>query len=466
MDIRKHPAALRSERHFSNKFLMRCSYDGRVWRALVVVGLLISCTSAPVAASPTALVTTSASATATRIPVASGLATAPHAIFGPVRAWYTVPDGLIKDAVHVAVTFPDGDPTAGSPRVRLRSNGRVVPLGPTPGVTGSWSAELPLDGVVPGDQRAEVLVRLQNGQDEAIAFRDFKASAPVYVVWTLDFEGDAASDVALGNTAAIADRFGIPMTIMWNPRVWTTTEVTSERAAAMLAWTNTRGANADEVGLHIHAWTDFVRAAGVTPRTAPNWAGRSDGYDVPLTAFTEAETRKLIDAAVSLMTSHGLPSPRTFRAGGLFANAANLRAIAAAGFTVDTSATPAGPFGSLQLPWTLAKDAQPYHPSATDANASGDLALLELPNIAGNTYGFTVTSIQRTIGEDLAMLPPAGQAAMAPRVLTLVSHPATIDLTERAAIEALFAALNAYRYERDAGPLRFVTASQVAQAWK
>jgi len=440
-----------------------------VRRLLLATALAVACAPAPVASSPTPVPTATATAIASptaRIPVASGLATAPHAIFGPIRAWYIVPDGLSKDTVHVAVTFPDGDPSAGSPRARLRSNGRVVALAPTPGVTGSWSADLSLDGVTLGDQRIEVLVRLATGEDAVLATRDFKASAGEYVVWTLDFEGDAASDVALGNTAAIADRFGIPMTIMWNPRVWTTTEVSPERAAAMFSWTNTRGANEDEIGLHIHAWTDLVRAAGVTPRTTPNWSGRGDGYDVPLTAFSEDETKRLLDFALQLMADHGLPRPRTFRAGGLFANAANLRAVAAAGFSVDTSAAPAGPFGSLQLPWTLAKDAQPYHPSATDANASGALPLLELPNIAGNTYGFTATSIQRTITEDLAMLAPQSQVAMAPRVLTLVSHPATIDLTERGAIEALFTALNAFRYERDAGPLRFVTASQVAQAWK
>ena len=125
----------------------------------------------------------------------------------------------------------------------------------------------------------------------------------------------------------------------------------------------------DEVGLHIHSWTDFVRDARVTARTAPNWAGRSDGYDVPLTAFDESETRRLIDRALQLMSEHGLPKPTSFRGGGLFANAANLRAVAAAGFTADTSGAPAGPFGQLLLPWTLPKDAQPYRPSANDANA-------------------------------------------------------------------------------------------------
>ena len=435
-------------------------------RALITIALLASCTSTPVASSPTPTATAVPSTTATRIPVASGLATAPHAIFGPVRTWYTVPDGLIKDTVHVAVTFPDGDPSAGSPRARLRSNGRVVALQPTPNVTGSWQAEMALDGVVPGDQRIEILVRLVTGQDEVIAFRDFNASAPEYVVWTLDFEGDTAGDAELANTAAIADGLRVPMTVMWNPRVWTTTQVTAAAAADMLAWTKGRAAKGDEVALHIHAWTDFVRDAGVTARTAPNWAGRSDGYDVPLTAFDEGETAKLLSRAVDLMKQHGLATPTTFRAGGLFANAANLRAVAAAGFTVDTSGTPAGAFGRLPLPWTLARDAQPYHPSADDANAAGSLPLLEVPNIAGNTYGYTVTSIPQTIRDDLAMIAPLGQVAKERRALTLVSHPGTIDSLERGAIELLFKSLEPFRYDRDTGPVRFVTAAQLAQAYR
>jgi hypothetical protein len=434
---------------------------------IVAVALLAaaSCVALPnspsASASPNRGTSTSS---ATRVVVATGLATAPHAIVGPVRAWYLVPDGLTRETVHVAVTFPDGDPTAGTPRARLRSNGRVVALERSRELPFSWQAELALDSVVPGDQRVEIIVRLTTGQDEVVGQRDFLVSAPVYVVWTLDFEGDGAGDLEMANTAAIADSLHVPMTVMWNPRVWTTTQVSAGRADTMLAWTKGRGAKGDEIALHIHAWTDFVRDAGVAPRTAPNWAGRSDGYDVPLTAFDESETRKLLDRALVLMSAHGLATPTTFRAGGLFANAANLRAVAAAGFTVDTSATPAGVFGRLPLPWTLAKDAQPYRPSATDANASGDLPLLEVPNIAGNTYGLTVNTILSTIRDDLAMLAPPGQVATARRVLTLVSHPATIDAAERAAIETLFGAFQRYRYDGDAGPLRFVTLAQVAQA--
>ena len=182
--------------------------------------------------------------------------------------------------------------------------------------------------------------------------------------------------------------------------------------------------------------------------------------------FAMYQQNNNVPRALELMSAHGMTRPTSFRGGGLFANAANLRAIAAAGFSVDASATSAGVFGRLPFPWTLAKDAQPYHPAPTDANAAGTLPLLEVPNIAGNTYGNTIFSIQTTIRDDLAMLAPPSQAATGTRVLTLVSHPATIDATERGAIESLFSAFAPLRYDTDSGPLRFITLAQVAAALK
>ena len=202
------------------------------------------------------------------------------------------------------------------------------------------------------------------------------------------------------------------------------------------------------------------------PRARHEAFARDVAFYQAWAAFDESETGRLLDLALRLMAEHGMPRPTTFRAGGLFANAANLRAVAAAGFTVDTSATPAGGFGRLLLPWTLKRDAQPYRPSATDANAAGDLPLLEVPNIAGNTYALDTRTIAPVIAADLAMLEPIGQVALTRKALTLVSHPGTIDATERAAIEALFQSFEPYRYDRDNGPLRFVTLAQLERAFK
>jgi hypothetical protein len=449
------------------------SYDDLVVRLFGLIASVVIAASAcaPVTSTPSPAtppgsteVASSGSAGAAR---PEGLAERPLAKTGaPTRRWYTVPDGLFREDLPLSIMFPNVDATPGRPRARLRSTGRTVDLALSAAGARQWTGSLSLDGAAVGEQTVEYLVRLGDGTDAVVDTQSFLLSAPEYVIWTLDFEGDAATDAALGNTNDIARSFSIPMTLMWNPRVWTTVQVSDERANAMLQWTmKIASAGEAEIALHIHAWTDFVRAAGVTPRVSPSWASRGDGYDVPLTAFNEAETKQLIDHALRLMSDHAMPRPTSFRGGGLFANAANLRAVAAAGFTVDTSATPSGDFGQLALPWSLPRDAQPYRPSRDDASVPGDLPLLEVPNIAGNTYGLTAFSIQRVINDDRAMLAPAGSAAMRGLALTLVSHPATIDATERAAIEALFRAFDPYRYDHDAGPLRFVTLAQLAKAY-
>lgn len=445
-------------------------------RLSVLAVLVASCATPSATPSPTATPAGTASPAARAITSPSatptGLVSLPIVTFA-MRHWWTLPDGLDPRGISVRALIAADDAQAGVPRARLRSTGTTVPLVHVGAKTDpsvatlppAFDGTIPLDGAKAGPDVVQVLLRMRDGRDVVAAEAEVVVTAPEYVVWTLDFEGDAASDAALANTAAIADGMAVPMTIMWNSRAWTTAEVSASRAEAMVDWTKGRGAKGDEIALHVHAWTDFVRAAGVTPRTAPSWSGRSDGYDVPLTAFNEEETRQLIDRAVGLMTEHGFARPTSFRAGGLFANAANLRAIAAAGFTVDSSSAAAGAFGRLPLPWTLAADAQPYRPARDDANAAGDLPLLEVPNIAGNTYALTTATIQPTIRQDLAMLAPQGKAAMSTRALTLVSHPATIDATERAAIESLFRALAPYRYDADAGPLRFVTLRDLARAY-
>lgn len=392
----------------------------------------------------------------------TGLAAAVPAHLALDRRWYTVPDGLDRSAVQVTVSF-DGDPADGDPFVSI-DGGPEVRL--RRGAS-AWTATVPLDGVAVGERRITVFERLRGGSSAAnVGAATLLLSQPEYVVWTLDFEGDESSDRTMANTAAIADGLRVPMTVMWNPRAWTSAAISSPRADAMLAWTKGRAAKGDEVALHLHMWTDYVRAARIAPRLSPSWAGRGDGYDVPITAYPEEDQRALIAYGLKLMSDHGLSEVTSFRAGGDFGDAATLRAVAANRLGADCTAVPAGSFGRLRLPWTLAADAQPYRPSRDDANKEGDLPLLEAPTNAGNTFGHTAASIAPIVRADLAMLAAPGEVATARKGLTIVSHPGTIDDTERAAIEALLRAFEPLRYDRDAGPVRFVTLRQLAQAWR
>src|SRR6266545_7013886 len=297
--VRQDPAAQRDEAHHS-----QVSHAGartmagvrlRTTMPTLLAFAIAACSPSSAAPSPTPTDGRPAPSATAAAALASGLAASPDAILGPLRLWYVSPDPAFREDARVVVTFPDTDPTAGRPRARLRSNGRVVDLVRSAELPATWSGALPLDGAPAGRQIVEVIVRLRGGEDVVVGTREFTLSAPEYVVWTLDFEGDAAGDAEMANTAAIADGLGIPMTVMWNPRVWTTSQVSGARAEEMLAWTKGRLAKGDEVALHVHMWTDFVGAAGLAPRTTPSWAGRGDGYDVPLTAYDEAETRTLVD---------------------------------------------------------------------------------------------------------------------------------------------------------------------------
>ena len=423
--------------------------------------ILAACAPAPATGGPSGSPSPAASADAV-LATPSGLATVVPATVTTDRQWYTLPDGLAAPVVVVRATFA-ADPSGGAPSVAIGERGAPVPLARD---GAAWTASLPLTGVAPGTYEVRVLERV--GAAATIAGHAVvRVSAPEYVVWTLDFEGDASADPELANAAAIADGLRVPMVVFWNPRAWTTSEVSRERQDAMLAWTKGRLAKGDEVALHLHAWTDYVRAAGVTPRLQPSWAGRTDGYDVPLTAYPETEQRTLIAYGSRLMVEHGLPRPTSFRAGGDIGDAATLRAAAAAGFTVDCTAVPrsAPPIGRIPFPWTLGADAQPYFPSRTDANVPGDLPLLESPTIGPNTYAATVGSIQPSIRAAGALFAPPGQIATERRTIDLVSHPGTIVPAERAAIEAYLHSFDALRYDADRGPVRFVTLQELAKAY-
>jgi Uncharacterized protein conserved in bacteria (DUF2334) len=379
-----------------------------------------------------------------------------------------MPDALAQTRVAVTAAF-DGDPTAGRPMVTVA--GATVGLSRRSG--NEWGATVALEpgipgGLTPGEIAVSVWEQVAGRTENALAGQTtLLLSQPEYVVWTLDFEGDTSGDAELANTAAIADGLKIPMSVFWNPRVWTTTQVSPERQDAMLAWTKERTAKGDEVALHLHMWTDYVRAVGLVPRTAPSWAGRGDGYDVPITAYPENEQQAMIGYGVKLMLQHGLPTPTSFRAGGDFGDATTLRAVAASGFNADCTAVAKDypPIGRIPYPWTLPAGAQPYRPSSTDANATGDLGLIEAPTIGGNTYAYTVQTIQPQIRANLALFAVAGSVATERKAITVVSHPGTIVPAERAAIEALLGAFGPLRYDLDAGPVRFVTLAQLAKAY-
>src|SRR5579859_948719 len=228
--------------------------------AWVCVLALVATACSPQAVVPSASPSVLPSASPTASPGLDAPVTA--SAVGMRQRWQLVPDGFVPDPPVVApnqvgVRF-DGDPRPGRPVARVQPGGRETPLvGPTTGPN-VFGASIDLHGLPPGGYTVEIVEHLTGGAEAIVGRTSFVLSQPEYVVWTLDFEGDASGDAELANTSAIADGLKIPMSVLWNPRVWTTDQVSSERQDAMLAWTKGRQAKGDEVALHLHLWTDYV----------------------------------------------------------------------------------------------------------------------------------------------------------------------------------------------------------------
>lgn len=153
----------------------------------------------------------------------------------------------------------------------------------------------------------------------------------------------------------------------------------------------------DEHGLHIHAWRTLVESSAVNFRQSPSFVFEGYGFkncpvdcgnDIPLTAYTTNELRKIIAHSIEILQREKFNRPKSFRAGGWQADDNVLDALAAEGFTLDSSATDAeflkaswskyNLYGFVAKLWSETRPtSQPY----TYKTSSG-LKIIELPNNA------------------------------------------------------------------------------------
>lgn len=151
----------------------------------------------------------------------------------------------------------------------------------------------------------------------------------------------------------------------------------------------------DEHGLHLHAWRSLMQAAGVNFRRGPSFVGADVelssckfdcGHDVAITAYTQTELQQVFRYSNKILQEQGFDRPTSFRAGGWQADRKVLRALAAEGFRLDSSATYAPylypswghanlhPFVAGLWPDTV-PTSQPY-----TIELAPDMSIVELPN--------------------------------------------------------------------------------------
>jgi len=313
---------------------------------------------------------------------------------------------------------------------------------------------------------------------QAFAQRTFQRSHPYYVLVTNDWDDALHDQQALDRQQQLHDNHPeMKMTHFVGPYTFTDPTVTPQERDDTVAWvTQMRDTYDDEIGLHVHPYCNFVETTTVPCRWTPSFAYPEDpeGYTVVLGSYDQAESQILFQEAKTLFAAHGLGTPTSFRAGGWAAEIHTLAALAAAGFTVDTSAANwsrmeewEGTPGATLYEWnqshwaTIDEHSQPYYPSTDDilSDTPPVLPILELPD-----NGLLVDYV--TDDEIIEMFEAVwpGGTLTEPRTYVTGYHPGSY-WAFAGYLEQGLDHIDRFLYVNDAGPVIYETVSNMALVW-
>lgn len=289
----------------------------------------------------------------------------------------------------------------------------------------------------------------------------FNLSKPIYVAWTLDWEGVDPSQEYLNMIADICTDYDVKLTHFFNPRIMINMKINSARKKELVNWVLNRHNNlGEEVAMHLHMHYDMIEEAGVKAKyDAPTWDKGVTGYDTPSTAYSYSEYLKILQWGKNKMIEAGLPSPEGFRAGGWFANLDTLRAMQDAGFLYDSSARVPFQIGQNKVsqPWNITTKTQPYKISQSDQSKDIEptLNLLEIPNNGLDSYWSEVDELIQNFYDNYSPNTIADKS----RIITYLSHPEWFYIDEPK-VRELFDEISKFREDLDLGPIKFVTLSE------
>jgi hypothetical protein len=266
---------------------------------------------------------------------------------------------------------------------------------------------------------------------------------------------------------AVANEYNIPLTQMYNPRNFTSPDITAQRAEFLTNWVKRRrDTKGDEIGLHLHMFPDFVEKTGVRPITDKVWGGGwTPGYDVLTTAYGYEDMIRILTYAKEVFAEKGLGQPRSYRAGAWYANLDTLAALADTGFLVDSSGRTAYTFGTNDVPgfWELSTDTQPYFPSTRDQNSPNPpprLSILEVPNNGADDYAFSANQMIARFDANYG-----GTILEKPKQVTYLTHPNWFDPNRQEAMRQVFAHIDQFSNYHDKGPVVYTTLQDVYQSF-
>lgn len=388
------------------------------------------------------------------------------------KAWYLVGNALTPgdDTLALSVNAP-----ASAHVIDLFLDGQFVKRAQRTG--GTFVFQTSLASLPVGEHQ---VLLAADGAHIAFAERRFQRSHPLYVAVSNDWDDPDHGDDKLERQERLHARHPqLVITHFVGPYTFTDPSVTPARRQLLVDWvTHLRDTQGDEIGLHVHPWCSFVRAAGVTCRTQPSFArstGDATGYTVHLDAYTRPELDKLFAKANELFLANGLTKPTSFRAGGWTAEAHVLAALATAGHRVDSSGcnwskmeewkvhTDADLYGWNQEHWApIDETSQPYYPAADDmlADRAPHLPILEVPD-----NGLLVDYV--TGPEMIAMFRSnfSGAALTTPTVYAIGYHPASFSEAFFQRLDQALTELDRHLISSGAGPVIYARMSDLTRAF-
>lgn len=302
----------------------------------------------------------------------------------------------------------------------------------------------------------------------------FYVTYPLYVSWTQDWEGWGVNDADLNDIASIANNYQAPITHFFNPRIYIDNQYTIQSinetdAGKITAWVKKRQQERfDEIGMHIHMWTDMVAAVGVPPKSSPVIIG-TYGVDVATYNYSQAELEQVFKWGRQQFADNDLGAPISYRTGAWMSAPHVLKAAQNSGFLIDSSGRTGGPVnvsipGSTPVPWNLPITTRPYLPSVNDINSwTGErLKIWEFPNNGADSYWFSKEELISRFDQNY---PNKGSIMYTPQVVTYLSHPHWFTAQDTWKIRGLFNYTDQFLYRNDSGPVIYATLETIYSEW-
>jgi hypothetical protein len=364
----------------------------------------------------------------------------------PLREWYIKSPFVDEKSINIPLDLPEEDVT-----VKYFLNDTEFEAEYS---ENGWVIDIPIDSLESNEYK--LIVEITVCEESISKSFSFKVSNPVYVTWTIDWEGFDVKDQYLTDMANVSSKYNIPMTHLFNPYIYI--YLSANRSTYLTNWVKNR--EGESIGLHLHMYDKLVKASGVEVNNNPAWGSpMGGGHDTPNSNYGYDDFKKIIQWSLGQFEAHDLPKPTIYRAGGWYIDEENINVLKNLGFRIETSGRTYYIHGSNQLVghWNLEETTQPYQMNSKNQNLtnSPDMNIWEYPNNGGDSWAYTSEQLINRFKVNYK-----GGIASSDIVVTYLSHPHWFD-KEGSNIDGALKYISNYNYNDDNGPVIYLTLDKV-----